>query len=193
MRDTITATANMLNPIAGQVQQFDYVELEWESIPNATHYIVQVSRVNSFSFIEYSALTTDTSLIATNLQSQKDYYWRVKAFNQGYTCAPISPNETFSTDDILRTENLQTIEKFSIYPTILENGQQLNIEIDSRERMDAQLALFNISGQQLINNSLLLSVGKNKSTINLPNLIGGTYIVQIRTSEGVINEKIIVY
>ncbi|NJN77488.1 MAG: hypothetical protein HC803_03465 [Saprospiraceae bacterium] len=71
MRDTITATANMLNPIAGQIEQYDYVELEWESVPNATHYVVQVSRLNSFSFIEYNALTSDTSLIVTNLQNQK--------------------------------------------------------------------------------------------------------------------------
>lgn len=192
-RDTITATANMLNPIAGQVEQFDYVQLEWETVPNATHYIVQVSRLNSFAFIEYNALTTDTSLIVTNLQNQKNYYWRIKAFNQGYTCAPISSSETFFTDDISRTENLQTIEKFSIYPTILENGQQLNIEINSREKMDAQLVLFNIAGQQLMNNPLRLNVGENKSTINLPNLVGGTYIIQIRTNEGVINEKIVVY
>ncbi|MFT6936571.1 MAG: hypothetical protein ACJA1N_000869 [Saprospiraceae bacterium] len=193
MRDTITATANMLNPIAGQIEQFDYVELEWETVPSATHYIVQVSRFVSFAIIEYNALTTDTSLIVTNLLNQKDYYWRIKAFNQGYTCAPISPSESFSTDDILRTENLQLIEAFSIYPTLLENGQQLNIEISSRERMDAEVVLFNISGQQLMNNPLPLNVGENKSTIDLPNLIGGTYIVQVRTNEGVINEKIVVY
>lgn len=192
-RDTITATANMLSPIAGQVEQYDYVQLEWEAVPNATHYIVQVSRLNSFSFIEYNALTTDTSVIVTNLQNQKNYYWRVKAFNQGYTCAPISPNATFTTDDISRTENLQVIEKFSIYPTILENGQQLNIKIESRERMDAQLILFNISGQQLLMNPLPLNVGENKSSIDLPNLVGGTYIIQIKTNEGVINEKIVIY
>jgi hypothetical protein len=193
MRDTVTATANMLNPIAGQVEQFDYVQLAWETVPNATHYIIQVSRLSNFGFIEYSALTSDTSLIVTNLQNQKIYYWRVKAFNQGYTCAPISSSETFATDDITRTEYLQVIEKLSIYPTILENGQQLNIEINSRERMDAQLVLFNISGQQLMNNPLLLNVGQNKLILNLPNLVSGTYIVQIRTNEGVINEKIVVY
>lgn len=193
MRDTITATANMLHPIGGQVTQYDYVELDWESVPSATHYIIQVSRFNTFSFIEYSALTSDTSLIVTNLSNNKNYFWRVKAFNQGYTCAPISTPETFRGEDISRTENLQTIEKFSIYPTLLENGQQLNIEIESRAYMNAQLSLFNISGQQLISNQLPLNVGKNKSTINLPNLIGGTYIVQIRTDEGIINEKIVVY
>ncbi len=193
IRDTITTSPNMLNPIAGQIEQFDYVNLEWETVPNATHYIVQVSRLNSFAFLEYNAVTNDTSVIITNLQNLKNYYWRVKAFNQGYTCAPISPIQTFTTQDVVRTETIKSIEDFRIYPTIVEKGQNLTIEIATRQRLDAQLRLFNIAGEQIINRQFTLNVGENKEMLSLPNLSSGTYIVQIQTTEGVINEKIIVY
>lgn len=191
--DTINATANMLSPISSATEQFDFVELEWESVPNATHYIVQVSRFPSFSFIAYNAIVNDTTLLITSLQNQKNYYWRIKAFNQGYTCASISPSETFQTQDLVRTENIQSVERFGIYPTIVESGQNLTIEITTRKSLEAQVRIFNIAGQQILAQPFDLNVGENKEIITLPNLTDGTYIVQIQTEEGMINEKIVVY
>lgn len=189
---TISTAPNLVSPVASSIEQFDFVELEWNAVPNATHYVVQVSRLASFGFLELNQIVTDTTILVTTLQNQRDYFWRVRGFNQGYTCAQTS-TATFQTEDLVRTENITSIERFGIYPTIVENGQNLTVEITSRKKLDAQLSVFNIAGQQVLAQTFNVSVGENQEVITLPNLTGGTYIVQIQTEEGMINEKIVVY
>jgi hypothetical protein len=192
-RDTITQPVVHFSPVAGTVEQYDYVPLVWQSVEHATHYVVQVSRLSSFAFIEYSALVADTSVIVTNLANNKTYYWRVKPFNQTYTCAPISANESFMTQDITKTEMVQSIEGFQLYPSILDNGQQLNIRLNSRKPLNASVALYNMAGQRLQNELWQLNVGENAKSLNLQAASAGAYFVQILTEEGVITEKIVVY
>ena len=192
IRDSIGVSPTMLSPINGDIEQFNYVDLTWETVPHATHYVVQVSRLASFAVIAYNGIVSDTSLLLTELLNDKTYYWRVKAFNQGYTCAPISPVESFETRNIARTENINSIEDFRIYPTVLESGQLLNIEIESRKNLDANIAIYNIAGQRVLQQNLDINAGKNKAQIAIPMLSGGTYIVHIQTAEGVINEKVVV-
>ncbi|MFK7948281.1 MAG: T9SS type A sorting domain-containing protein [Saprospiraceae bacterium] len=189
----ISNAPNQVSPAASGVEQFDFVELEWNTVTNATHYAVQVSRFPSFLLLEYNAITTDTTALITSLQNNRSYYWRVKAFNQGYTCAPTSPTVSFQTENLVRTENIESVERFGIYPTIIENGQNLTVEITTRKRFETQLRIFNIAGQQMLNQPFNVNIGKNQEIITLPNLAGGTYIVQIQTEEGMINEKIVVY
>jgi hypothetical protein len=191
MRDSIGVAPTMISPINGDIEQFDFVNLNWESVPNATHYVLQLSRFASFAVVEYNAIVSDTSVILTELLDGKTYYWKVKAFNQGYTCAPISPTESFETQDVTRTENINSIEDFRIYPTVLESGQLLNIEIESRKNLAANLAIYNIAGQRVLQQNLDVNAGRNKAQIAIPTLSGGTYIIQIQTAEGVINEKMI--
>lgn len=189
----INAAPNLTSPVANAIEQFDFVELEWDGVANATHYVVQVSRLPSFSFLEFNEIITDTTVLITTLQDNRDYYWRVRAFNQGYTCAPTSVSAAFETQDLVRTENIASVERFGIYPTIIENGQNLTIEITTRKKLDAQLRIFNIAGQQMLAQPFNLNIGENQEIISLSNLTGGTYIVQIQTEEGMINEKIVVY
>ena len=189
---TINATANLISPMSGAIEQFDFVELEWNAVANATHYVVQVSRLASFAFLEYNAIVTDTSVLITTLQNQRDYYWRVRPFNQGYTCTQDSTG-TFQTEDLVRTQNIQSVERFGIYPTLIESGQLLTIEMTSRKNFDTQLHIFNMAGQQVYTQRLDINLGENQLSVSLPNLSIGTYIIQIQTAEGIINEKIVVY
>ena len=192
---TPITTAPVLNsPVANAVEQFDFVELEWNAVPNATHYVVQVSRLASFSFLEYNEIVTDTAVTITTLQNLKDYYWRVRPFNQSYTCTSTSPTETFQTQDLVSTESISSVEAFGIYPTLVESGQFINIKVSSRKNLDAQLRIFNIGGQQVATQTLHINIGENQEKVSLPNnLTAGTYFVQVQTSEGLMNEKIVVY
>ena len=193
IRDTITNSPTMLNPIGLAVAQFDNVPLTWSTVTGATHYVVQVSRFSTFNLIEYQTFTTDTSIIVTNLLNDKDYYWRTKAFNQGYTCAPISPNETFTTSDISSIENINGIAALKVYPTLLEKGQQLQIELELAQNMDLTIQLFNVAGQQLYQKSLQLSKGKHQETIETDYLTSGTYFIVFQTDSGVVTERIVVH
>ena len=53
--------------------------LEWESVPNASEYIVQVAEDSNFQTIIIDASSADTTYIPTDLQPLTEYFWKVSA------------------------------------------------------------------------------------------------------------------
>ena len=53
--------------------------LEWESVPNASEYIVQVAEDSNFQTIAINASTVDTSYTPADLQPLTEYFWKVSA------------------------------------------------------------------------------------------------------------------
>jgi len=56
-------------------------QLEWQSVPAASQYQVQISANSAFSATLFDQLTTDTILAIPALAASTDYYWRVRAFD----------------------------------------------------------------------------------------------------------------
>jgi len=66
--------------------QSQYVLLEWEAVPNATSYRIEVSDTNNFSRIVISANNIDVTYIKIFVPSwQKKYYWRAFSVFPGNT------------------------------------------------------------------------------------------------------------
>ena len=66
--------------------QSQYVLLEWEAVPNATSYRIEVSDTNNFSRIIISANNIDVTYIKIFVASwQKRYYWRAFSVFPGNT------------------------------------------------------------------------------------------------------------
>lgn len=193
IRDTFTTPPILLSPTDAGVTQFDDVHLEWSSLPPATHYVVQVSRFSSFTLLAHQSITTDTTVNLTNLGNGFTYYWRVKAFNQGYTCAPSSPNQTFKTSDLTAIDNIQRVESLKVYPTLLESGQSLQIELKIQTPLELTVQLHSMAGQQLSHQVFSLTAGKHLQTIALNHFASGTYLMSFQTTTGVVTKRIVVY
>jgi hypothetical protein len=84
-----TPTDLLVSPVSGSTVQFyNAVQLAWNAVDGATHYLVEVDIIPTFATTNVKTyITTSTSLALNDLVGSETYYWRVKPFNQYYTCA----------------------------------------------------------------------------------------------------------
>jgi hypothetical protein len=72
-------------PPVGDTVEDRTVLLDWDSVPDALQYGLQLSTAPDFSSTVLDTTVTGTSLTVTGLTNQTTYYWRVNSAN---TCAP---------------------------------------------------------------------------------------------------------
>lgn len=87
--------------------------------------------------------------------------------------------------EVSNTQNFDNTTQISIYPTIISN--QLQIDIDSPTNQDYQLQIFNTNGQLLHTQSITTGV----TSLSLDKMTTGIYFVHIFNKNGRIVEKII--
>lgn len=124
----ITELPVLKSPVGGEPAPEIGAVLTWEPAPNATHYLVQYSRIASFANKEFEAVTTDTSITIGDLVADKTYYWRVRPFNYWYPCALFAPQESFKTVAATKTAEPDA-DGWRCYPSLLGPGQSLVLEI----------------------------------------------------------------
>ncbi|HXH19330.1 MAG TPA: T9SS type A sorting domain-containing protein [Chitinophagales bacterium] len=98
VNDTVSATRIVFPPNnSGFPLPANYVQLKWMRAMNATHYHLQVTRYFNGTFFNVDTFMRDTTIVLTNLEAGYNYRWRVRPFNQGYTCAEYTPYSNFTT------------------------------------------------------------------------------------------------
>jgi len=84
--DTIPAVTILKRPAHNTTVNPVGIRLEWEPNPTAEFYLLQVSTSSDFSntsnYIINKSGLTDTFFIIENLDSNKIYFWRVRAYNR---------------------------------------------------------------------------------------------------------------
>ena len=174
------------------------VTLEWEAT-GATHYILQVSTIQNFNvtslMVANEILMTNTYTL-TGLAADDDFFWRVKPFTTGYTCANFSPNNTkftTSVDPNVAVETIVSVQNLAAYPNPLNAGESLNIELNSANAFDAQVSLYNVNGQVAIESlARTFEAGDNLMSLNTEKLNTGVYVLFIQSDEGVLSRKVLI-
>lgn len=116
-----------LFPIQGEPAQFNDVQLRWTQTANATHYVVQVSRLVNFSVLE-EFMVADTTLVLSNLLTNRTYYWRVKPINNYNFCTLWSATANFVTATISSTGEGSHAGKATVYPNPVRGGQEVFVQ-----------------------------------------------------------------
>ncbi len=100
----------LLSPAQGaMVTPDDPLTLEWEAVPNATNYLIDVTFTPEFTAV-YDQYTTDSNFVVIeNLLPGKNYRWRVRPYNPFHTCTPYSDDGQFSTGEPTACEQSVTI------------------------------------------------------------------------------------
>ena len=192
-------TTNVTPPIDSLIEIYSNVELEWEPVPNATHYLLQVSRLSSFFFMEEEVLLTGTNFTATNLAKNKDYYWRVYAMNHAATCTlTASEKFTFSTGDAepvsIKNIDIEKLE-ISISPNpTSKNSSAINVWLE-KSLQDVQLEIFDINGKMIFEKNIeQLNSGWSSLLIeNEVNFQNGVYLITFKNQDILQTEKLVVY
>jgi len=171
------------------VESFNGVAIEWDEIPHAEEYYVNISGSQQLQYI-----TSDAGIYIEDLRANSVYLVSVKAVNKfGTGCQESSPSIFFETGSgTTSTNETVSINDVNIYPNPVNNAQNLVIDFNSDKTIDSKIKLHNLQGKvvELINTTFV--AGNNKFQINTKSLTSGLYILEINTSEGIISEKIIV-
>jgi hypothetical protein len=173
----IESVAELLNPIGGAQSPSFGTTVSWAPVENATHYLVQVSRLANFAGLAAEAIVKDPTVFTLGqLTNDVPYYWRVRAFSHWDACTAWSSTATFQSTPTVGVQKAGEND-LRCYPTLLDKGQPLTIEWGSNLTASLQLELTNLLGQTIWESSLRFST--EKAIVNLPsNLAKGTYLLR---------------
>lgn len=192
--EPVEEMATLISPVDDEVVQFNNVLLEWETVPNATHYVVEISRLQNFPLtVTDSYLINGNALTVSNLLDQKKYYWRVRAFNRQHFCTPFTEKESFETDNFLSVDEENTLTFFEIFPSRVRPGSSVNIMVNARLSFAGEIRLYNVLGQLVEVTAIDFAVGENNLELEIhENLPSGLYVLAIGGNGGFVSKKIVV-
>ncbi len=189
----ITAVPNLTFPTAGEMTPKQGFNFHWDEVDNASHYLVQVSVVNTFLIVVYEAFTDQNFLLVDKDLPTTDLFWRVRPLNRSNGCVEVDNFETFTVDgDLTGTKDLNNIDFYQIFPNPAASGHTIYLDIQSKVTQEVSAHFYDIAGREIFNINKNLTSGYNQLDFNLPELSSGLYSMVLKTPEGNIYEKILI-
>ncbi len=193
---TITATANLISPVESAVtSSYNKVELKWQAVAGADTYLVEVDRSSGFNIDNFKfVVTNQTNLLLEDLlDADRNYRWRVTPYNPSYTCAAPSETARFRTGISTSVATIETVDDWSIQPNPITANSDLTIAVNAKTAFDADIKIFNITGQLLqIQPAIKFTAGNSKIQLVVENLTKGIYFITLENEEGILNKKLVV-
>lgn len=181
----------MIAPSLDEVVENINLELIWEDVPHATHYIVQVSRIQSFGFSD-EYIVENNSLVVDSLAADKKYYWRVRPFNFYSFCAPFSESSSFETNMLSNTTHIEGVSEIALIPNIIQPNKEVQLQIYTSENLNLNISILNVAGHVLQKENWKTRIGKANLDLNISELESGLYWVSIESERGRVVEKLVV-
>jgi len=187
-RDTIRDEVNLIRPTKSQqLNVFDGVLFDWDDVPNATHYVLEI---RSAANVDVRVVTT-SEFYATNLRKNFNYSWVVTPYNEGYTCS-VSYSSTFRTgnESIVNTNETKIFDYLNIYPNPSSTDQIVNIDFATNQNLNIEIKILNLNGDMVSQKNHNAVFGSQSFQLETNNLSKGMYIISIRTDKGTISRKL---
>ncbi|MFK8104962.1 MAG: T9SS type A sorting domain-containing protein [Saprospiraceae bacterium] len=183
----------VVSPALGASVQYDAAQLDWESIPGATHYVVQISQVPNFGFLLVDEVVGESAITVNNLVNGITYYWRVRPFNNFSFCTTMMDAGNFKAAQVLSANDLEGVNAVRVYPNTIPQGTVINVELSLSKSMQVDFKIFSLSGQRLQTQPRQLATGTQTVTLSVGDLAAGMYLLSIENAEGKIVEKILIH
>lgn len=185
----------IISPLADELVQYDAVYLEWAPMENATHYLLQISPVPNFSGALASnyIVTANSITLPEALAIDRNYYWRVRAYNSHSFCNPATDDQRFRTAQLSAANTLGQASGFSLSPNPIATGQALMLEFEALQDFSASLQLRTAAGQLLQSQKLKIHSGINQIPIAADKLSPGLYLVWVEGERGRAVQRLAVY
>ena len=171
----------------GFQDEYDLVTLKWEAVPNAEFYIVNVN--------DDEYVTSTNSQAITNLAPDQSFiFWGVKAYNKfGGGCADFA-QQYFSVGDqeTSAVTDLGFVDNLNVFPNPATTRSELTVSFETSKSFKGDIQIFDITGKTLFTSSVTFNQGSNGYQIPLQGLSEGIHILEIRTDEGSITEKLVI-
>jgi hypothetical protein len=178
----------LISPIGGVTQEYyDEVLLQWQSVPGATYYLLEFDISTFFATTSFQSVivpATTTSLLFTSLLPNRNYYWRVRPFNEYVTCAPAKLS-SFRTPTTSAVKSIEGLNAWNIYPNPAESGEKAFIAIQANNGFTTSVSIVDPAGQ-LLYEQKNVAVSPGETTIEIPTsgLASGVYFVVLNAEKG---------
>ena len=154
----------------------------WNEIRGSLYYILEYDTSATFANVTKVNVSDTSFTPATNLFSQKDYYWKVRSVTSSDT-SDVSEVNTFTTYYGVGVEE-NTVGTWSVYPNPTNGVFQLNIESATSARVE----ILNLLGDVVYSQNNL-SNGSN--TIYIENLNDGIYMMRLYIDSKLFTSRIV--
>ncbi len=191
----ITDHVELLSPASGeQPPYYNQIRLEWTEARGASHYLVEIDRIPSFSLKPLTYIANANSLEISDLEPGRSYYWRVRPFSEYVTCNSASPIKQFKTGSLATAvNNIRHLSDWNVHPNPVLRNSGTEIAFNSLEAFNAEVNLYSIAGQLVRPiGTYHFVAGRNRFHVATQGLDAGIYFLSVRTSNGKQTEKIII-
>lgn len=183
----ITTPADLLvAPANGTTQPYyNNVLLEWQAVPGATHYLVDIDIVSTFGTnFSQTFIETGTTKLLTNLSPTKTYYWRVKPFNYYVGCAAFKTRNFKTPATALSTLDIEGLSAWQISPNPV-SGEIAHLNIVAENGFEASVRVTDAAGRTVsIQHNLSIPQGESSVEIQTAGLANGLYFVSLESGNG---------
>lgn len=187
----VTDIPTLILPVNEQNVPVTSVFLQWSSVPNATHYVVQASRLSSFAAKEVEIVVTDTFATIVAPQANVTFYWRVRPFNYSSTCTGFSLAQKFRAVPAAGL-NTVALEGWRCYPTLLAPGQPISVETPAEWlNQPGFFSVYDVSGRLLWENTLPVNTRRIDLSLPTANWNSGVYYFISSGATGVARQTIV--
>ncbi|MCC6412852.1 MAG: T9SS type A sorting domain-containing protein, partial [Saprospiraceae bacterium] len=187
-----TPTDLLVAPISGETTQFfDNVMLQWNTVPGATLYLVEVDITTNYGSPNAQTFITDqASVVVEGLQANRTYYWRVRPFNEYATCA-IARQQTFKTPFTSNTNEVEGLSSWQVWPNPANDAQNVNVAIQADIDFDASINVFDAVGRRVQGlQGVRINSGLNNITLPIATLPNGLYFIVLDNGAGRSTKKL---
>ncbi len=168
------------------IQYYDNALLEWQAVPGATHYLIDIDIVSTFGTqFNQTFIETGTSKLLTNLSPTKTYYWRVKPFNYYVGCAT-PRTRSFKTSSVATTATyeIEGLTAWQLSPNpVSANVATLNISAD--KPFEAAIRITDAAGRTVsFQQNINIPQGESTQELRTEGLANGFYFVSLESGKG---------
>lgn len=195
---TVLSAPELVTPENGTTTEFyNSVYLDWEYVPGATGYYLQIALNSSFSLemTEYFLYNSEALVedLSPNINGNFEYHWRVMPVNEYSTCN-YSEIQTFTTNDATTSvRNLTNVASFNVTPNPVTEGASFNVNLTSTEAFTADVDVLSLDGKVLFSERAQnFNQGENTLNIGADRLSAGLYFVRVRSAAGVVTRRVVV-
>lgn len=189
---TVSTDPMIINsPFQEEITAAENIYFEWEAVKNATHYVLQVSRLSSFVFNEVDVVVEGNSFEVESLRADRKYYWRIRPYNNYSACTTFSETYDFQTSSsVTSTENIISDLGLTIYPNLIQKGESIQVNSSISSAKSVTFSIYDLNGRVLRQEKLQLHQGVNTLPFYFQGR--GIYLLEIQNEEGVHFEKIVI-
>lgn len=192
--EQITGEVTIISPLESEVLDHnDVVKLKWEEVTGASRYIIDVDIVSTFNVLPERYFSESPRITITDLNPDKDYYWKVFPYNETYTCHTWSDTFSFTSGDgLTNTSDLFSNKDWSIHPNPISFEKEITLIINSTKTIKAEFQIFDLLGKEMNNKTVTLIAGNNTIKMGLESLESGTYMISYKIDQKSSSKKLIV-